>query len=113
MWTEFSDRHSGGGGNMTQERIYIEAEELEAKRVFFARFDEDPDGVNCYCCGSNYSVYEHETLEEATDCDRDRRGLTLSEFIARDDVAVIYSTDITPEERVCLLPVTRQVTTYE
>ena len=111
MWTRFYDMHSGGGKNMQQDRIYIEAEELEAKRVFFARFDEDPNGMNCSCCGPNYSIVESETLEDAAEYDRD--GLTLSEFIARDDVAVIYSTDITPEERVCLLPVTRQVTTYD
>ena len=112
MWTRFSDRHSGGGKNMDVEYIYIEAEELEAKRVFYARFDEDPHGVNCYCCGPNYSTDEHETLGEAVEYEC-AKGFTIGEFIARDDVAVIYSSDITPEERACLLPVTRQVTTYE
>jgi len=96
---------------MVKEFIYIEAEELEAKRVFFARFDEDPNGRNCPCCGQNYSIDEYKTLDEATEYDRD--GVDLEEFCKRADVEVIHADSITAEERACLLPVTRLVTTYE
>ena len=63
--------HSGGGSKEPPyEKIYIEAPEDEAKVIFYNRFDHAPDRVSCTCCGEDYSVSEHETLERATAYER-------------------------------------------
>jgi hypothetical protein len=67
MWTHFYDMHSGGGTKEPPyEHIYIEAPEDEACVVFYNRFGHSPHRITCTCCGNDYSVSEHETLEDAT-----------------------------------------------
>lgn len=87
MWTLFWDMHSGGGtkeGNY--DKIYIEAKEDEAMKIFYNRFEHNPNRVSCTCCGEDYSIDEYETLEEASGyhrhCDRayfDTKGQEVSE----------------------------------
>jgi hypothetical protein len=67
MITHFYDMHSGGGAKEAPyEHIFIEAPEEEAVSVFYARFGHSPHRVSCTCCGSDYSVSEYATLEDAT-----------------------------------------------
>jgi len=65
-WTSFHDMHSGGGQKLDWARIFIEAPEDEAVRIFYSRFGRNPHRVTCTCCGEDYSVYEEATLERAT-----------------------------------------------
>lgn len=66
-WTTLWDMHSGGGTKEPPyEEFYIEAPVKEAKSIFYARFGHSPDRVSCTCCGPDYSVYEHESLEQAS-----------------------------------------------
>ena len=106
-WTSFWDMSSGGGQKTDYKLIYIEAPEAEAKRIFEREFDRDPDHETCSCCGPDFSIDEHESLEQATgyhrDCDHDRAtGLyverprykdvpftDLTTFCAREDVLVL------------------------
>lgn len=67
MWTQFWDMHSGGGlKEPPYAKIYIEAPEEEAIRIFEDRFGRDPYNVTCDCCGDDYSIDSEETLEELT-----------------------------------------------
>jgi len=67
MWTAFWDMHSGGGTKEPPyEMIYIEAPKEEAKIIFYNRFGHNPERVTCTCCGSDYSIDESPTLEQAT-----------------------------------------------
>jgi len=70
MWTRFMDMHSGGGQKEKFAYIYIEAPRQEAEVIFQNRFGHNPNRVTCTCCGEDYSISEHETLEEATGYDR-------------------------------------------
>jgi hypothetical protein len=66
VWTQFWDMSSGGDHKEQWSQIFIEAPEDEAKRIFFARFGHNPERVSCTCCGGDYSINEHESLELAT-----------------------------------------------
>lgn len=81
-WTRFMDMHSGGSQKEEAfSHLLIEASEDEAKRVFYARFGHNPERVTCTCCGEDYSIDEHLSVEAATAYDRgcpyleDERGL--------------------------------------
>lgn len=65
-WTEFWDHHSGGSSKEPFEKIYIEAPEDEAIRVFFARFGHNPRRVTCTCCGPDYGVSEDDSFAQMT-----------------------------------------------
>jgi len=69
-WTRFMDMHSGGSSKEPQQYILIEAPENEAKIIFYNRFGHNPERVTCTCCGEDYSIGEHPTLEDATAFDR-------------------------------------------
>lgn len=69
-WTQFHDMHSGGGQKLEWARIYIQAPKEEAKRIFYARFGRNPERITCTCCGRDYSIHEHPSLEEATAYER-------------------------------------------
>lgn len=70
MWTRFSDMHSGGYQKLEYGDIYIELPEAEAAEYFEAKFDRNPYGVTCDCCGSDYWIdtsesspsFEHDSL---------------------------------------------------
>jgi hypothetical protein len=72
-WTQFHDMHSGGGQKEDFARLYIEAPEDEACRIFYAKFGHSPHRVTCTCCGEDYSVSEYDSLEQATAYDRNCR----------------------------------------
>ena len=78
MWTHFWDMHSGGG---TKEppyyHIFIEAEEDEAKQVFYNRFGHNPDRISCTCCGEDYSITSKESLAQLTGYHRGCRSLEV------------------------------------
>jgi len=69
-WTRFMDMHSGGSSKEPQQYILIEAPEEEAKTIFYNRFRHNPERVTCTCCGEDYTIGEHPTLEDATAFDR-------------------------------------------
>lgn len=73
MWTRFMDMHSGGGSKEPWAKILIEAPEAEAKVIFYNRFGHNPERVSCTCCGDDYSIDEHVSLEHATAFDRNCR----------------------------------------
>lgn len=98
--THFMDMHSGGGAKEKYEHIFIEAPEVEARAIFCNRFGHDPDHVTCRCCGPDYAVYEHDSLEDATEFHRKLRKKTLDEFLQEPGVLFICAEDIKPEERV-------------
>lgn len=119
VWTSFWDMHSGGGQKEKWSKIFIEAPQAEAEVIFQNRFGHNPYRVTCTCCGDDYSVDEHETLEQATGYHRgcaygkDEKGyiekpsgeswrkyMTLEEYFATEDALAIYEKDILPDERV-------------
>lgn len=121
MWTHFMDMHSGGGSKEKWQHIYIEADEKQAKVVFYNRFGHNPERVTCACCGDDYSISEYDSLEQATGyqrgCDyqdgnyverQDGGGYrpyqTLDAYLKTDSILVIYATDIKPEELIGEVP---------
>ena len=126
-WTQFMDMASGGG---TKEKnysyIYIEAPEQEAKVIFYNRFGHSPDRVSCTCCGSDYSITESDSLEEATAYNRGcayseklkkwvdepdtekyaKKYLTLPQYIKDegDSILIVRADDIKASERVGEVP---------
>ena len=102
MWTKLMDMHSGGGCKLSPyENIFIEAPEKEACVVFYNRFKINPNRISCTCCGTDYSVSEYKTLEEATAYNRkDYDGVitTVDEYVSREEILVISAMEITPEE---------------
>jgi hypothetical protein len=116
-WTLFWDMHSGGGTKEPPyEKIYIEAPEKEAVIIFYNRFSHNPHRVTCACCGPDYSISEDESLEEKSSYHRrpkdfrfndnlDEADLQpIDEYIACEDVLVIRSDEIKPEERIGDIP---------
>lgn len=105
MWTQFWDMHSGGGQKEDFAKLYIEAPEEEAMRIFEDTYGHHPYNVTCDCCGEDYSVSEYETLEQATAYHRNCRWegdgyieepneysdrvIPLEEYLKQPDVAVI------------------------
>jgi hypothetical protein len=69
-WTRFMDMHSGGFCKLDWEYIFIELPEAEAKAYFEKRFGRDPEYTTCSCCGSDYSIDEEPTLEQASAYER-------------------------------------------
>lgn len=116
-WTLFWDMHSGGRQKLEWEKIYIEAEDETACRVFAAKFGRQADNITCYCCGDDYAVHEYPSLEEATEYHRGvtsnniKKFIKLEDYIVDPSVKVVYREEILPEEEVH--PLTRQVTHSE
>lgn len=75
------DMHSGGGCKEDFAYCYIEAPRRQAEAIFYAMFGHNPYRVTCSCCGSDYSVSESETLEEATAYDRGLRYAQLQKVV--------------------------------
>jgi len=109
MWTRFMDMHSGGGLKEKWQFIYVEAPQAEAEVIFYNRFGHNPNRITCSCCGEDYSVSESETLEQATDFDRNdetfgRGGMDVEKYKEEKDVLVIPKGEIKEEERHGELP---------
>lgn len=64
MWTLFWDMHSGGSAKEKWTKIYIEADEEEAKVIFYNRFGHNPKRVTCTCCGEDYSISSDKDLAQ-------------------------------------------------
>lgn len=96
-WTQFMDMHSGGGSKEDQQYIYIEAPGREAVVIFYNRFGHNPHRVTCTCCGSDYSISESATLDEATQYERGKR--TVQEYMHAEQVLFIRADQITDDER--------------
>jgi hypothetical protein len=119
MWTRFRDMHSGGGCKEKPfETILIEAQEAEAKVIFYNRFGHNPERVTCTCCGEDYSINSHESLSQITAFDRgcryegsqwikrpDRRYhptldvMPLNDYLSKAHLLVIRAEEIKPSER--------------
>ena len=110
-WTHFWDMHSGGGlKEPPYDHIFIEAPEEEAKRVFYNVFGHNPERVSCTCCGEDYSVYEYEDLEKASEFHRrssllSGETISLEEFTSRDNCMVITDSDIKDSDREGDVPI--------
>ncbi len=65
-WTEFMDMNSGGGQKLDWDYIYIEADEEEARSIFYAKFERNPNRVTCTCCGPDYSITTNDSLDQLT-----------------------------------------------
>lgn len=91
-WTQFWDMHSGGHQKEDFSMAFLEAPEEKAMEIFTERY-QHPYAVTCECCGEDYSVYEFPTLEEATSYERSG-GQTLEEFLAQDNILVLYEKDL-------------------
>jgi len=126
MITYFFDVHSGGGSKEQWQHILIEAPQDVAELVFYNRFGHNPNRVTCTCCGPDYSIYEHESLEQATayhrncfydkesrdyleELDPQKEGyglsyVTLTDYLGRDDVLFISKYDIESHETLGELP---------
>lgn len=119
-WTHFHDMHSGGGLKEKFSHIFIQAPEKEAKVIFYKRFGHNPERISCTCCGEDYAISEHQSLEQATGFERGCKFdndanayveepstdewmsnvyITLDEYKARPDVLVISANEIKGDER--------------
>ena len=117
-WTLFWDMHSGGGTKEAPyEKIYIEANEEEAKVIFYNRFGHNPERVTCTCCGEDYSIDESDTLNQASgyhrNCawDEKTKGYidapnkyndtytTIEDYEKQKDVLIIRKSEIKDSER--------------
>lgn len=116
-WTRFMDMHSGGGSKEPYNYIYIEAPEEKAKVIFYNRFGHSPERVSCTCCGEDYSIYEYETLEEASKYDREHSFAARNKPIKFEDwllkageqghhesFLLVYTEDIRDDEKEGNLP---------
>lgn len=66
-WTRFYDMHSGGGQKVSHDIVYVQAKSEDcAKEIFQEKFDRDPEGETCDCCGPDYSISTEVSLEELT-----------------------------------------------
>ena len=88
-WTHFMDMHSGGGRKLPHQHIYIEAPADQARVIFYKRFGRNPERVTCTCCGSDYSISEHESLAQLTGFERGCRSIETP----RDPVTGLYKND--------------------
>ena len=111
------DMHSGGGLKHRYAYIYIEANEAEAKVIFYNRFGTNPDRVSCTCCGNDYSITSSKSLAQATAYNRGckyitnkgynlQTGKSLKEWLVaeRKSVLVIPKAAIKASERSGELP---------
>jgi len=123
MWTLFWDMNSGGGRKEKHSLIFIEAEQEEAELVFYNRFGHNPNRVSCTCCGADYSISSHESLEQLSGfhrgCEHSKDGYveepgerfsqgweyqTIEEFAASDKCLIIRSAEISTGERCGNMP---------
>lgn len=92
------------GGLKTQwEKIYVEASSRDsAIAIFTDKTGQDPTLTACECCFRNYSIYEDETLEDASDFHRSHRPrgiaksdtvMPLDEYVGKESVLVIHSSE--------------------
>lgn len=124
-WTRFMDMHSGGGCKESPyEKILIEAPKKEAKVIFYNKFGHNPERVTCTCCGDDYIISEHDTLEQATAYDRGcayddklrqyvekesteqyrKPYLTIEQYKNLPDVLIISTNQIADSERIGEVP---------
>jgi len=70
-WTKFMDMHSGGGCKQSPfEFIYIQADESDARIIFYNIFHRFPDHVTCGCCGDDYSIAKYVDLSQVSGSER-------------------------------------------
>ena len=87
-WTEFYDLCSGGKQKLAWRQIFIQASMPEAMVIFFNVFGRHAGNITCSCCGPDYWITEHESLDETTELAR-----------AQGMVRVIHDNDISAEDR--------------
>lgn len=94
------DMHSGGRTKIRGvDYVYIEAPQSEAELLFAKLTKRDPNHVTCDCCGEDYSVSEHATLEEASSYERGgwRGGAVLTPldiYLVTGPIKVYYARDL-------------------
>ena len=106
-WTHFWDMSSGGGRKLAHNHIYIEAAEEAAIRVFYTRFNRNPNRVTCTCCGEDYSISNNVSLLDLTEYHRDKSRynepqdlMSMEEYEESSDVLIIRASEITEEEHL-------------
>lgn len=110
--------HSGGGTKEAPyEIIYIEADEEQAKVIFYNRFKHNPERVTCTCCGGDYSISSEESLEQLTAFHRELKynretrlyfetdsSTSMEDYKARKDTLFISKDEILDSERIGRAP---------
>ena len=120
MFTQFWDMNSGGGTKEDFKFCYIEAPQEQARVIFYNRFGHNPDRITCTCCGPDYSMDEHSSLEQLTGYHRNcknvkvtngkwtyleelapekssyRQYISLDEYLKQPDVMIIRADEIKP-----------------
>jgi hypothetical protein len=91
-WTKFFDMHSGGGAKTPHEIIIINAPMAEACEIFERVFGRDPHNTTCDCCGSDYSIGEHATLNEAKKYSHERE-LATARIIQRKEIKALDNSE--------------------
>lgn len=123
MWTQFWDMHSGGSQKLEWTKIYIEADEDEAKIIFYNMFGRNPNRITCTCCGDDYSISSDESLAQLTgyhrNCaykghkyiekpnrtyNKNAQLIKLKDYVMRDDVMVVYKSAIEDAHRIGTVP---------
>ena len=66
VWTHFWDMHSGGGQKTDYAHIFVNLPYYSAVAWFEEYFDRDPNNITCECCGSDFSINESQSIEQAT-----------------------------------------------
>ena len=81
MYTIFSDLYSGGHPKTDHGLIIIKGKRNTAIKKFKKVFKINPLRTSCQCCGSDYSIYEYETLEQINEeyDDYDLKTMTIYE----------------------------------
>lgn len=80
-YTSFFDMCSGGDRKTPYSVIIFPGGYAEAVARFREEFERDPENVTCDCCGSDYCIETHDTLEEA----RRAYGHCVSRYIWEDN----------------------------
>jgi hypothetical protein len=95
MWTHFWDMHSGGKIKTAWAHIYIEAPIEQARGIFYQMFGRNPDYISCSCCGSDFSVSESDTIDQATEYQRGYRHprMSVEEYVVQPEVKVVYAAE--------------------
>jgi len=124
IWTRLSDAHTMGYKKTPYENIYIETTKKIAEDIYEERFGKSVWSLWCECCGHGYTIYEYDSLEQATAYDRnckfdfdrwleepkylgsryrDDQYKTVEDYALQPDVLIITKYDFTlPEALISL-----------
>ena len=90
MWFHFMDMHSGGYSKTQYEHIFIKARSKDdAIEIFENRFNTNPSGVACSCCGENFSINSDKSIKNLASFWIKAMGLSINDFYNSPKVCII------------------------